>query len=418
MSTRPDAVSPELADLVARTRAFVREVVIPAEPRPGETLSQEVRRELSQQAKEAGVFAPVSSATYGGLGLPLRDWSPVLQEAGYSPIGPAVLNCMAPDEGNMHMLSLIATEEQKETFLAPLVRGEERSSFAMTEPHPGAGSDPSALATTARREGDEWVIEGRKRFISGANEAGIAIIMARTEETVDAEGQTRPAGATMFLTRTDVPGWRVGAQIHTSEKVISGGHPYVHLEGLRVPDSAVLGQVGEGFRYAQVRLGPARLTHCMRWLGLARRALDTALDRVERRELFGSPMSQLGLAQGLIADSVIDLETSDAIIARTAALLESDERAGQAMSSVAKVHCAEAIYRVVDRSMQLCGGDGMSEELPLAQFLMEVRPFRVYDGSSETHRWAISRRASRARRREVEAGASPLDRVTPEENDG
>ena len=418
MSTRADAVSPQLADLVGRTRAFIRDVVIPAEPKPGRILQKEALRELSGKAREAGVYAPVSSAAYGGLGLPLRDWSPVLQEAGYSPIGPAVLNCMAPDEGNMHMLSLIATPAQKDAFLGPLVCGEKRSAFAMTEPHPGAGSDPNALATVARREGKDWVIDGRKRFISGASEADIAIIMARTEETVDALGQIRPAGATMFLTRTDVPGWRVGAQINTSEKVISGGHPYVHLEGLRVPDSAVLGQVGEGFRYAQVRLGPARLTHCMRWLGLARRALDTALDRAERRELFGSRMSQLGLAQALIADSVIDIETSDAIIDRTASLLESNERAGQAMSSIAKVHCAEAIYRVVDRSVQLCGGDGMSEELPLAQFLMEVRPFRVYDGSSETHRWAISRRASRARRREVDAGATPLDIVAPEENGG
>lgn len=414
MSSRPDVLSPELADLVGRTRDFVREVVIPAEPRPGETLAPDVLLDLQARAREAGVWAPVSSSAYGGLGLPLRDWSPVLQEAGYSPIGAVVLNCMAPNEGNMHMLSLIATQEQQDEFLAPLVRGEETSSFAMTEPHPGAGSDPSALSTTARREGGEWVIDGRKRFISGANDAGVAIVMARTEEHVDESGETRPAGATMFLTRTDVPGWRVGAQIHTSEKAIPGGHPYVHLEGLRVPHSAVLGQVGEGFRYAQVRLGPARLTHCMRWLGLARRALDTALDRAQRRELFGSPMSELGLAQQLIADSVIDIETSDAIITRTAALLESDPRAGSAMSSIAKVHCAEAIFRVVDRSMQLCGGDGMSEELPLAQFLMEVRPFRVYDGSSETHRWAISRRASRARRREVEAGAATLDVVAAE----
>lgn len=415
---RPDQLSPELTDLVSRTRAFVRDVVLPAEPAPGETLSHEVLADLQAKAREAGVFAPVSSAAYGGLGLALPDWSPVLQEAGYSPIGPVVLNCMAPNEGNMHMLSLIASKEQQDEFLAPLVRGEEVSSFAMTEPHPGAGSDPSALTTVARREGDEWVIDGRKRFISAANDATIAIIMARTEEYIDEAGQTRPAGATMFLTRTDVPGWRIGAQINTAEKAIPGGHPYVHIEGMRLPDSAVLGEVGEGFRYAQVRLGPARLTHCMRWLGLARRALDTALDRAERRELFGAPMSQLGLAQGLIADSVIDIETSDAIISRTAALLESDPRAGSAMSSIAKVHCAEAVFRVVDRSMQLCGGDGMSEELPLAQFLMEVRPFRVYDGSSETHRWAISRRASKARRREVEAGAALLDRVTPEENDG
>lgn len=410
-------MSPELADVVARTREFVRGVVIPAEPAPGQTLERGKWLELSEKAKEAGVFAPVSSSAYGGLGVPLRDWSPVLQEAGYSPVGPAVLNCMAPDEGNMHLLSLIANEEQKEEFLRPLVQGEERSCFAMTEPHPGAGSDPSALATTARFEGDVWVVEGRKRFTSGANDASIAIIMARTEEHVDASGQTVPQGATMFLTRTDVPGWRVGAQIRTSENAISGGHPYVHLEGMRLPESAVLGQVGQGFSHAQVRLGPARLTHCMRWLGLARRALDTALDRAERRELFGSTISRLGLAQALIADSVIDIETSDAIIARTAALLEAEPQSGTRMSSIAKVHCSEAIFRTIDRSMQLCGGDGMSDELPLAQFLAEVRPFRVYDGSSETHRWAISRRASRSRGREVKAGMTRLDCVTDDDND-
>lgn len=412
---RPDQLEPELADIVARVRSFVRDVVVPAEPRPGEALDPEELARLSQLAREAGVYAPVSSKAHGGLGLPLPAWSPVLQEAGYSPIGPAVLNCMAPDEGNMHMLSLIATDEQKEQFLGPLVRGEVRSAFAMTEPHPGAGSDPAALATTARPDGDEWVLDGTKRFISGANDAEVAIIMARTPEWTDEDGTTHEAGATMFLTRTDVPGWRVGAQIETTEKVIAGGHPYVHIEGMRLPRSAVLGEVGQGFRYAQVRLGPARLTHCMRWLGLARRSLDVALDRAEHRELFGSQMRNLGLAQALIADSVIDIETSDAIIDRTARLLESDPKAGSAMSSIAKVHCAEAIHRVVDRSIQLCGGDGVSEALPLMQYLLEVRPFRIYDGSSETHRWAISRRASSARRKQVEAGAERLDVVTPQE---
>ncbi|WP_131104592.1 acyl-CoA dehydrogenase family protein [Ornithinimicrobium sufpigmenti] len=412
---RPDQLEPELAETVARVRRFVREVIVPAEPAPGDALAPEELTRLSQLAREAGVYAPVSSAAYGGLGLALSAWSPVLQEAGYSPIGPAVLNCMAPDEGNMHMLSLIATEEQKEEFLGPLVRGEVRSAFAMTEPHPGAGSDPEALSTVARPDGDSWVLDGTKRFISGANDAQIAIIMARTPEWTDAQGATHAPGATMFLTRTDVPGWRVGAQIETTERAIAGGHPYVHLEGMRLPQSAVLGEVGQGFRYAQVRLGPARLTHCMRWLGLARRALDTALDRAEHRELFGAQMRNLGLAQALIADSVIDIETSDAIIDRTARLLESDPKAGSAMSSIAKVHCAEAIYRVVDRSIQLCGGDGVSEALPLMQYLLEVRPFRIYDGSSETHRWAISRRASSARRKQVEAGAARLDVVTPGE---
>jgi acyl-CoA dehydrogenase len=382
-----------------RTRAFIRDTVIPAEPAPGERLDQAVRDRLQQDAKEAGVFAPHVPAEYGGQGVPIQWWSGIFQEAGYSPIGPSALNCMAPDEGNMHMLELIATDKQKQRYLVPLASGRTRSCFGMTEPHPGAGSDPDALLTTARREGGQWVINGHKRFISGAIGAGFCIVMARTEAADGAE-----AGATMFLVGMDHPGVRVGESISTIDRAIDGGHPHVYFEDCAVADEAVLGEVGQGFRYAQVRLGPARLTHCMRWLGLARRSLDIALDRAERRELFGSPLKGLGLAQELIAQCEIDIETSDAIIARTGALLATDPRAGSAMSSIAKVHCSEAVFRVIDRCIQICGGDGVSDGLPLAQYLNEVRPFRIYDGANETHKWAIARRASSRRRRAVEAG--------------
>jgi len=398
---------PDLVDLRERTRAFVREVVMPAEPAPGDRMPEETRVRLQAAAREAGVFAPHVPVALGGQGVPLEHWSPIFQEAGYSPIGPSVLNCMAPDEGNMHMLHEIATPEQQERFLRPLAAGEVRSCFGMTEPHPGAGSDPAALRTTATRVEGGWVVSGEKRFISGAVGAAYCIVMARSEATGDA-----PAGATMLLVPMDTPGVRVGAPIHTIDRYIDGGHPHVHFDEVFVPDDQVLGAPGEGFRYAQVRLGPARLTHCMRWLGLARRALDTALDRLEERELFGEPMHRLGLAQGLVAASVIDIETSDAIITQTAHLLVSDPRAGSAMSSVAKVHCSEAIHRVIDRALQLCGGDGVSDGLPLAQYLAEVRPFRIYDGSTETHQWAIARRASSARRREVEQGAPALGTAT------
>jgi acyl-CoA dehydrogenase len=345
--------------------------------------------------------------------LDIRWWSPVFQEAGYSPIGPSVLNCMAPDEGNMHMLNVVATSEQKRFFLAPLASGEVRSCFGMTEPHPGAGSDPEALHTTATRNEGGWVIDGHKRFISGAVGAGFCIVMARTEAD-----DASPAGATMFLVPMDTPGVRIGEPIHTIDRYIDGGHPHLYLEGVQVSEEAVLGEPGRGFRYAQVRLGPARLTHCMRWLGLARRSLDIALDRAEKRSLFGSPVKDLGLAQNLIAESVIDIETCDAIITKTAALLESDPRAGSALSSVAKVHCSEAIYRVVDRAVQLCGGDGVSDGLPLAQYLNEVRPFRIYDGSNETHKWAIARRASAERARAVEMGDRAMgDAVVHAERD-
>lgn len=387
-------------DLRLRTRAFIRDVVIPAEPVPGEALAESERARLQQAAKDAGVFAPHVPVEYGGQGLPLQDWPEIFEEAGYSPIGPVALNCMAPDEGNMHMLELIGTQEQKQQYLVPLAAGDVRSCFGMTEPHPGAGSDPDALLTTAAKGEDGWLINGHKRFTSGALGAGFCIVMARTE----ADGAA-PAGATMFLVDMDNPGVRVGELIHTIDRTIGGGHPHVYFENCAVPDSAVLGEPGLGFKYAQVRLGPARLTHCMRWLGLARRSLDIALDRTSRREIFGARLSDLGLAQELIAQSVIDIETSAAIITRTAQMLAADPKAGSAMSSVAKVHCSEAVYRVIDRCVQLCGGDGVSDGLPLAQYLNEVRPFRIYDGSNETHKWAIARRASARRRKEVEAGA-------------
>ncbi len=400
----PDRVE----DLRIETRRFIRDRVMPHEPAPGTHVDDELRVRLQSDARAAGVFAPQVPTEFGGLGLPIEHWSPVFQEAGYSPLGALALNCMAPDEGNMHMLGEVATAAQREEYLRPLAAGQTRSCFGMSEPHPGAGSDPSALRTVAARDGDGWVISGVKRFSSGAVGAALAIVMARTLGD-DGDGGDGGDGATMFLVPMNTPGVRVGAPLRTMDRAIVGGHPHVHFDDVRVPETAVLGEVGLGFRYAQVRLGPARLTHCMRWLGLARRAHSTALDRAAARELFGSRVNELGIAQGMLADSVIDIETSDAIISRTAALLANDPRAGAALSSVAKVHCSEAIVRVVDRSMQLLGGEGVSEHLPLASFFNEVRPFRIYDGSNETQRWAIARRAVKSRSRERAAGEPALD---------
>jgi acyl-CoA dehydrogenase len=375
-----------LTELTERTRAFVRDVCIPSEPRfSGHEVDPALRTELQAAARDAGVFAPHVPQTLGGHGLDIRGWSTVFEEAGYSLLGPVALNCAAPDEGNMHLLEVVATEEQQRRYLAPLAAGEIRSCFAMTEPHPGAGSDPAALATTADKVAGGWSITGDKRFISGAQGAAFAICMART-----------PEGATMFLVDEDNPGFDVGRRMETTDTVFAGGHSEVRFEDCRVGDAAILGRVGEGFRYAQVRLGPARLTHCMRWLGLARRALDIALDRAAERELFGSRLEELGLAQQMIADSVIDIEASRALIRAAAATLDSG-KSGRHDTSVAKVFVAEAVFRVIDRAIQLTGGDGVTHDLPLARFLNEVRPFRIYDGPSETHRWAIARHASRAR---------------------
>jgi acyl-CoA dehydrogenase len=384
--------TPDVAEIAARTRTFVREVCLPAEARfPGPELDESLRAELQDAARQAGVFAPHVPVELGGLGLDIRGWSVVFEEAGYSLLGPQALNCAAPDEGNMHLLEIVATQEQKERYLRPLAAGEIRSCFAMTEPHPGAGSDPVALTTSARRADGGWVIDGSKRFISGAEGAAFSICMARAEE-----------GATMFLISAENPGWQVGRGMPTTDTVFAGGHSEVSIRDCFVEPDAVLGEVGQGFRYAQVRLGPARLTHCMRWLGLARRALDIALDRAAEREVFGSRLEELGLAQGLIADSVIDLEASRSLIRWAAGVLDSGGQ-GRHETSVAKVFVAEAVWRMIDRSLQLTGGDGVTGDLPLARFLNEVRPFRIYDGPSETHRWAIARRASRVRAAERES---------------
>jgi acyl-CoA dehydrogenase len=389
------SVPVEVEALRERTRAFIRDVVIPAEPRDtGPTLQAGLRAELQEEARRAGVFAPHVSKELGGHGLDIRGWSVIFEEAGYSLLGPHALNCAAPDEGNMHMLAAIATDAQKERYLAPLAAGEIRSCFAMTEPPPGAGSDPAMLRTTAERVDGGWVLNGEKKFITGADGAAFAICMARTGERAGNEG-----GATMFLVDRENPGFRVGRRIETMDSASVGGHAEVFLQDCFVPDDTVLGEVGLGFRYAQVRLGPARLTHCMRWLGLACRALDIALDWTAEREAFGSRLEELGMVQALVADSVIDLDTSRSLIRHCAWVLDSGER-GRHESSVAKVYVAEATYRVVDRAIQICGGHGVSDDAPLARFLNELRPFRIYDGPSETHRFAIARRASRRRAQE------------------
>ena len=387
---------PSVADLRDRTLAFVEACVIPMEARDVGTHGppDDLRADLQEAARSAGLFAPHMPVELGGLGLDMRGQALVFEAAGRSLLGPLALNCAAPDEGNMAMLEKIATDEQKERYLAPLAAGDVRSCFAMTERAPGAGSDPSMLRTTATRTAGGWSISGEKWFITGGVGAAFAIVMARTSER----------GATMFLVDAETAGMTVDRAIDTIDRISPGGHALISFDDCTVADDQVLGEVDQGFRYAQVRLAPARLTHCMRWTGLAARALDVAIDRATERELFGSRLADLGMAQKLIADAVIDLETSRAIIARTAALLDAGEEAGVA-SSIAKTHVSEAVFRVVDSAVQLSGSDGITEE-PLGRYMAEIRPFRIYDGSNETHRWSIARRTVRARRRRREEAAA------------
>ena len=283
-------LTPQAHELRDRTRAFVRDVVLPAEaraPADGHGPPAALRDELQAAARASGLLAPTVASTYGGLGLDVRAQTAVLEEAGYSLLGPPALNCAAPDEGNMHLLEVVGSDEQKERLLRPLARGDVRSAFAMSEPPPGAGSDPSALRTEARRVPGGWSISGRKRFITGADGAAFAICMARTDDELAGD-----RGASMFIVEAANPGMRIERRIATIDSSFAGGHAELVFDDCRVGDDDVLGEVGLGFRLAQARLAPARLTHCMRWLGLARRSLDVALDYAAERELFGAALDQ------------------------------------------------------------------------------------------------------------------------------
>jgi acyl-CoA dehydrogenase len=290
----------------------------------------------------------------------------------------------------MHLLEQVATRAQKEEYLRPLASGDIRSCFMMTEPAPGAGADPSMLLTTARRDGAEFVIDGEKWLITGAVGAALGIVMARNED--DRDG---PAGATMFLTAMDAPGIRIERVLDTLDQYMTGGHAVVRLDGLRVHQSQVLGRVGEGFRYAQARLAPARLTHCMRWLGAARRAHDIAVDYARRRTAFGKPLGEHEGVGFMLADNEMDIHQCRLVIWHTAWVLDQGGR-GRHESSMAKVICSEAIWRVVDRSMQVLGGLGITDDTIVARLFREVRPFRIYDGPSEVHRWSIARHVLRS----------------------
>jgi acyl-CoA dehydrogenase len=383
---------PAVAELAARTAAFVDAVVAPEEQRLAGVATdggEQLRRRLQELAREAGVFAPHVAKEYGGHGLDMRGRAVVFEEAGRSLFGPLALNIAAPDEGNMHLLEAVATEEQKERYLRPLAEGKVRSSFSMTEPAPGAGSDPAALATTATSTSGGWLVNGRKWFITGADGAAYTICMARTSGRPGDRG-----GATMFLIDADAPGMRIVRHIDTLDEGFFGGHCEIEFDDVFVSGTSVLGAVDQGFAYAQVRLAPARLTHCMRWLGIARRSQEIAVARATERELFGSRLGDLGMVQAMVADSEIDIAASRLLIWQACAELDEGRSAAQS-SSIAKTFVAEAVGRVVDRSLQICGALGVSGDTLLSRYHREVRPFRIYDGPSETHRWAIAKRRLR-----------------------
>jgi acyl-CoA dehydrogenase len=376
----------QAAAIAARVEAFVRETVAPYEgdPRCGaHGPSDALVAELRDKARAAGLLTP--HIFPDGSHLTHAGTARVLRAAGLSPLGPLAVNVMAPDEGNMFLLGRVATTEQKERFLKPLVEGRARSAFFMTEPaaEGGAGSDPSMMRTTARQDGNHWVIEGRKAFITGADGASVGIIMAKTE-----------GGATLFLADLPDPAVRIERVLDTIDSSMPGGHSIVAIDGLRLPADQILGQVDEGFKYAQVRLAPARLTHCMRWLGACTRAHEIATAYAVKRQAFGKALIDHEGVGFMLADNLIDLKQAELMIDWCAGVLDSGAP-GIAESSMAKVAVSEALFRIADRCVQVMGGTGVSGDTMVEQVFREVRAFRIYDGPTEVHKWSLAKKIKR-----------------------
>lgn len=373
-------------EIAAKVERFVRETIVPYERDARWTAhgpSTEMQAEMRTLARAAGLVTP--HVTASGRHYSHRDTALILRAAGLSPLGPVALNVAAPDEGNMFLLGKVASPGQKEKFLWPLLAGATRSAFMMTEPAEdnGAGSDPSMLRTTAELDGDHWVINGRKCFSTGLLGATMAIVMARTG-----------ASATMFLVQLPNPAITIERVPETMDSALPGGHPTSRIENLRVPQEAVLGGIGEGFKYAQLRLAPARLTHCMRWLGACTRAQEIAEEYAVKRQAFGRPLIDHEGVGFMLAENRIALKQCELMIEWCAGVLD-DGAAGTLESSMTKVSVSQALFEIADRCVQVMGGSGLTRDTIVEQVFREVRAFRIYDGPTEVHKWSLAKSIKR-----------------------
>lgn len=374
-------------EMAERVEGFVRNVIVPYEKdtrRDNHGAPTEIMAlEMKDKARAARVMTP--HIRPDGSHLSQRETALVLRKSGLSPLGPIACNTAAPDEGNMYLLSHVGTPELQERFLKPMVTGNKRSAFFMTEPaaDQGAGSDPGMMITTCHRDGNHWVINGRKAFITGAVGAQIGIVIAKSED-----------GACMFLVDLPDPAIRLDRLPHTIDSSMPGGHGVFTIENLRVPADQMLGQSGEGFKYAQVRLSPARLSHCMRWLGACIRANEIATDYANRRMAFGKTLIEHEGVGFMLAENIIDLKQAELMIDWCADILDTCSL-GTIESSMAKVAVSEALMRVADRCVQVMGGTGVTQDTIVEQVFREVRAFRIYDGPTEVHKWSLAKKIKR-----------------------
>lgn len=385
-ATNEGGYSPRALEIAAKVEAFVRDVIVPYEtdPRrddhgPMDSLIIEMR----EKARVAGVLTP--HILGDGDHLTQRETALVLRKSGLSILGPLAVNTAAPDEGNMYLLGKVGSPELKERFLKPLVEGRCRSAFFMTEPATdnGAGSDPSMMLTTCHMDGNHWVINGKKRFATGAEGAKVGIVMAKSAD-----------GACMFLVDLPDPAITITRVPHTIDSSMPGGHAELTIDNLRVPADQMLGDSGEGFEYAQVRLSPARLSHCMRWHGGGVRANEIATDYACRRMAFGKTLIDHEGVGFMLAENLIDLKQAELMIDWCADVLDTGVL-GVAESSMAKVAVSEALSRVADRCVQVMGGTGVTGDTMVEQYYREIRAFRIYDGPTEVHKWSLAKKVKR-----------------------
>jgi len=377
----------ELDDLRVRVRAFIDTEILPLEADRAnydahENIALSVLEKKRALAKQQGLWAPQAPTDRGGLGLPVTGWAAFYEEANRSIFGPVVLNCAAPDDGNINLLSKIGTEAQKDWFLQPLIEGKVRSAFAMTEPAPGSGSDPSMMLTKAERKGDKWVINGHKWYITGAEEAAHFILVARTSDD-------SRKGLTAFLFHKDQPGWHIRRRIPIMGPEEHGGHCELIFDGLEIPDENRLMAVGDGLKVTQIRLGPARLTHCMRWLGLAKRSMEIAADYISHRQGFGISLAERESVQIKMGELAHDIQIGRLLVMHAAWSLDQGRFAKKEISS-AKIHVANTLHKAVDTAIQLNGARGYSKDTPLEWIYRYARQARLVDGADEVHKMVLA----------------------------
>lgn len=375
-------------EFATRVEAFMDEVVLPAERELTGAASASLVESLREEARARDIYAPQMPEEYGGQGLDFRDALPSFEQAARSELGELALHLDAPDEATMHMLELLGTEKQKRERLAPLVAGDVRSAYAMTEPMQGGGADPTMLRTTGERDGDGWVLNGHKWWITNGSEAAFFVVMARTDPDVHPY-----EGSSMLIVPANADGLEIVRDIpHMGGPIVGRVHSEILFDDVRVPDAAVLGEVGDGFTHAQHRMVPARLTQCMRFVGKSRRALDVAEAFMSEREVFGDTLADKQAPRFDVAEAETKLHTA-ALLTRNAARAYAAGEQARFETAMSKYYVMNVAQEVIDTAMQFCGGNAIGYDLPLAGFYQLVRILRIADGPDEVQKRVIARDA-------------------------